>query len=470
MSEVNKQSSAVEEMAPDWALVRALLGGTKSMRTAGKAYLPQWPNEEEKAYDFRLKTSVLFPAFKRTIETLAAKPFSKPITIGEDVPEELKKWLDDIDLQGRNIDAFAADLMECALGYGLSGILVDFPDATGVPRNPSGIVTKAAEKNAGLRPYCIQIFSFQILGWKAKYINGAWQLLQLRIMEEVEEDDGPFGTKTVPQVRVLEPGKWEIYRKDPKDEKKWILHANGLTTISFVPFVPVYGQRTGFMKGKPPLIELAQMNVKHWQSQSDQDTILHVARVPILTIIGVDDEKFTLEVGASSAIKLPIDADMKYVEHTGAAIEAGKISLDDLKEEMRQAGAELLVIKSGEITAAQNNTENAVGMCALQRMVQHLEDALDQALQFMAIWSKKKEGGHVTLFNDFGAASLAEASADLLQKMNFYGTLSDETLFAEMQRRGLLRPELTWEEEKARIAAQPPKEEKTATGKAETKP
>jgi hypothetical protein len=38
------------------------------------------------------------------------------------------------------------------------------------------------------------------------------------------------------------------------------------------------------MMGISPLRDLAYLNVKHWQSQSDQDTILHVARVPILAI------------------------------------------------------------------------------------------------------------------------------------------------------------------------------------------
>lgn len=42
--------------------------------------------------------------------------------------------------------------------------------------------------------------------------------------------------------------------------------------------------------GKPPLIELAHLNVKHWQSQSDQDNILHVIRVPILVRIGIQTQ------------------------------------------------------------------------------------------------------------------------------------------------------------------------------------
>jgi hypothetical protein len=456
MSDVSKPSSAVTEMSEDWALVGALLGGTRAMRTAGKKFLPQWPNEPDKTWEFRRDTAVLFPALKRTVETLTGKPFSKPITRGDDIPPEIADFLEDVDLQGRNIDVFGAEAMEVALGYGLGGILVDYPDASNVERTAAGEVTREAEKKAGLRPYFVLIKPAQLLGWRAKVVGGVWQLLQLRFMECVEEPDGAFGTKEAQQVRVLEPGTWATYRKDPAKPENWIPYKNGTTTLDIIPFVPFYGNRTGFMCARPPLVELAHMNVKHWQSQSDQDTILHIARVPILAAIGIDDDKWEMTVGASSAVKLPTGADMKYVEHGGKAIDAGKVSLDDLKEEMRQAGAELLVIQPGTVTATQVAMENAVGMCALQRITQSLEDALDQALQIMAKWLKLPEGGHVTIFNDYGAATLAEASAELLLKTNQAGKLSDETLLNEYKRRGILAAEVDPTDEAERISTQGP--------------
>ena len=102
---------------------------------------------------------------------------------------------------------------------------------------------------------------------------------------------------------------------------------------------------------------------------------------------------------------------------------------------MRQTGAELLVLKPGDVTATQVQSENEANRCALQRIVEDFEDSLDQCLQFMAMWVNEPEGGHVTLFKDFGAANLAEASAELLLKSNQAGKLSDETYFGELKRR-----------------------------------
>lgn len=454
MTDVSTQSDAVKAMAPDWDLARALLGGTRAMRAASKTYLPQWPNETDDAYKSRVSSSVLFPAYKRTVETLTGKPFSKPLTIGEDVPEQIVEWLADADMQGRNLDVFAADMMELALGYGLGGILVDYPDASTVERNASGVVTKAAEKAAGLRPYLVQIFPWQLLGWRVKRVNGAWGLTQLRFMECVEEEDGDFGMKEVQQVRVLELTQWSTYRQNEK--KDWILHEGGRNTLGMVPFVPVYGQRTGFMTAKPPMIEMAHMNVQHWQDSSDQAKSVRFARVRIAAITGdnLDDKQIT--IGGDSFIKLPANCDIKVVQGSAEAVKIGREELAALEEQMRQAGAELLVIKPGQITATQVATENAVGMCALQRITQGLEDALDQALQIMASWADLGEGGNVTIFNDYGAATLAEASAELLLKANTAGKLSDETFLSELKRRGILSAEVDAKDERDRIDTQGP--------------
>src|SRR4051812_1880135 len=116
---VAKPSDAVADMAQAWQLVADLMGGTAAMRKVGKRHLPQWPAEDEQAYKARLGTATLFPAYARTVSVLTGKPFSKPVSIGEDVPARMQEWLENIDLEGRNLHAFAADLCNNALAYGL---------------------------------------------------------------------------------------------------------------------------------------------------------------------------------------------------------------------------------------------------------------------------------------------------------------------------------------------------------------
>lgn len=443
-------------MTVDDPMIQALLGGTTAMRDAQKTFLPQWPNEDGDAYANRVKTATLFPAFSRTVEVLTGKPFSKPIAFGDDVPEQIQEWCQDIDLQGHNLDEFGAAVTYHAISHGLCGILVEYPTTQGKIR------TKADEKAAGVRPYFVHIHKKDILGWRAERINGQLTLTQFRFLESVTEPDGTFGEKIIEQVRVLYPGRWEVWRESETEEengkKKWVLYDEGATTLSKIPYVPVYGKRTGYMQGVSPLVELAHMNVEHWQSKSDQQTILHVARIPILFAKLLDGAPIT--IGASSAVKAEApDADLKYVEHSGKAIEAGAKELAALEDRMRQSGAELLVVKPGNTTVVQTQADNEVGMCVLQRIAHAVEDALDAAIQLAAEWVGEKEGGHITVFKDFGVASLEAASLELLRDMNVDGTFSDESLFREAQRRGVIGPDVQWEDEKKRIAQNVPKGE-----------
>jgi hypothetical protein len=449
---VRNRSPEADALNEHCALIDALLGGTKAMRLAVE-YMPRWPAEDKESYETRLKVATLFPAYQRTIEVLGAKPFSKPVTLGKDVPKKLHPWLEDVDRQGRNLHAFLAEVGQEALGYGFSGILVDYPP-TQDKDGKALYVTKAAEDAAGVRPYFVQIHPKNTLGW----LTDKDGLKQLRLLETATEEDGEFATKEVEQVRVLTRGAWATWRKVEGGNKQddWAPHDNGVTTVKDIPFVPVYGNRLGFMRARPALLELAYANVEHWQSKSDQQNILHVARVPILFGKGLDADT-SVTVGAGTMIKSDRpDADLKFVEHTGAAIEAGRLSILDLEDRMRQAGAELLVIKPGNVTETQTLADNEQGACALQKVAENIEDSGDQALQFMAEWVGEAEGGHITVFKDFGAATLAEASAELLLKVNQAGKLSNESLYGELQRRGIIRPDAVWAEEQGRIDAQGP--------------
>jgi len=461
-NDVRRRSPKIESMAGCWPMITALLGGTSAMRLAGKTYLPRWPNEEEAFYQNRLSVATLFPAFARTVEVLSGKPFSRPVTWDDSVvPARIRDMFTDIDLQGTNLHSFLADICEEAMAFGLCGILVEHP-----PVETS--LSRAEECQRGLRPYFVKVTANSLLDYDSERINGQETFTSLRFVETVSERDpeNEFVVTEIEQVRVLNPGRWRVYREKPNATSgvpEWQLHDEGTTSLNKITFVPVYGDKRGFMQGRPPLAELAWLNVEHWQSRSDQQTILHVARVPVLFGKKLGDGP--VSVGAASAVMSEEDdADLRYVEHSGKAIAAGRTDILDLEEKMRQIGAELLVIKPGHRTVVQTLADNEAGTSALQRMVCDLTDATRLALQYLAEWTGETDGGHVTIFSDFGAATLAEASAGFLVSMHHARALSDETLFNEIQRRGLINSELRWADEQARISAMPP----SVTGRPET--
>ncbi|WP_265532586.1 DUF4055 domain-containing protein [Pseudomonas saponiphila] len=448
----SKTLPAVDAMRKDWAIVDALMGGTRAMREAGKKFLPQWPKEEADAYQARLNTSTLLPAYSETVQNMTGRVFSDPIAFADDISEQIEEMTEDFDRQGNNLQVWAQSLFSTGLSHGLCHVLVDYPPA-------EGLKTKADEKTAGVRPYGVIIKPGQVLGWRSEPRGGQIFLTQFRYMESVEVDEGAFGCKNIDQIRVLVPGAWATYREvdDGKGKKVWTLHEEGATSLQVIPLATFYTKRTGFLTATPPLLELANMNVKHWQSQSDQDNILHVARVPMLAVSGIDDGSL-ITVSAGAATLLPKGCDMKWVEHTGKAIEAGRQSLLDLVEDMRLAGAKLLQRERQTIkTASQSEEEAAQEMSPLQTMAGQLEDTLDQVLQFFAVWMGLPEGGHVKVKGNFDVDFSPETTMPFLLSLNKARILSDQSLFEEVRRRGLLSDELDWEDEKAKVAEQPDK-------------
>lgn len=441
---------AVERMREHWAIVDPLMGGTQAMRAAGTKLLPQYPAEADDTYKDRLSLSTLLPAYAETVASSTSRVFAEPLQLGEDIPEPIKLLSADIDLGGNDLNSWSVEWFREALAKGLCHAMIEHQPTRDAEGNKL-YKTVAEEEAAGVRPYAVIIKPGQVLGWR---FDGG-KLMQVRYMESVEVADGDFGVKFVDQVRVLEPGSWRTYRK-PEKGGAWVAEASGSTNLTYIPWGTFYTGRTGPMTAKPPLLELAHLNVKHWQSQSDQDNLLHVARVPLLFVF-TDNEEFQLTISSASATRMPKDGNAKYVEHTGAAITAGRDSLNDLVDDMRMAGAKLLQKdKQAVKTAAQANEEAAQELSPLARLAGQFGDCIAQILQIIADYRGEKEGGRVEMRGNFDSDFAPEVSLPSLISMATAGKISDETLYSEMQRRGVISDELDWDQEKDRLEAQGP--------------
>lgn len=433
---VSQRDPRMDAMAATWPKITALLGGTPAMRAAAKTYLPQQPKEDDDDYAYRKETSTLFPAFERTCGVMAGKPFSKELTM-KSIPASVEALLADVDGQGRSLHTFASDVFsESAIEYGFGGILVDFTmtEEGEAPR------TVAEEKAAGVRPYWVHIKKDQIIGYKAQNRGGTMVLTQLRISETAQVDDGEFGTTDKQRVRVFWEDRWALYEK-AADGADWPKIDEGVLTLGRIPFVPIYGVRSAFMEGFSPLLALADLNIKHWQQQSDQDDSTRFARKRMVVFTGITDAD-QMTIASNYAIQLPPNADAKVVQGSAESVTVGRAELTALEQQMIQTGAELLVATPGQRTATEASNDAEANKSMLQSIAENFEDALDAVLQLTADWLKAGEGGKIQLFKDYAANSLSDASAQLVLSMSMQGLITKETALKEMQRRAVLSPDL----------------------------
>jgi Domain of unknown function (DUF4055) len=444
-------------------LPRVLMGGTDAMRKSRERYLPREKAESADAYQIRLYRTVLFNAFAKTVEDMTGKVFNKPIILEENVPPQIVEWCENIDLAGRHINVFAKDVFKDGQIAGIGYILVDMPPK--VTRLDGQTPTLADEQAVELRPYLVFIPPDHVIGWKSQVINGAPTITQFRFRETVKEPIDEFNEKDVEQIRVLEPGRWRTFRLvDTKDEagpaQGWEIYEEGTSSLNKVTIVPFYTNRTDFMLGKSPHENLAHLNVAHWQSDSDQRNILHVARCPILFYAGKADNDAVV-IGANSlTFSSNPDAKLTYVEHDGNAIDSGDKDIQNIELRMQAHGLQLLIPKPGQ-TATGEIRDDAKENAPLAMMARGLGDALELCFALMAefggielVAGEGKGAGEVQVNSDFGIQSGAALDLQWLVQAAIAGEISRETLWFELQRRGTLSDSFDPKVEEVRIQKQ----------------
>lgn len=433
--------------------IRDLRGGVAQMRVMGRTYLPQETKESDADYDNRLKRSWLFPGLDKAIEDVADRVFAREVRFGEDVPPVIAELEADITADGRNLNNFARDLFEDGVEAGLSFILVDMP-------RKDGEMTIAQERQANMRPYVTMVRAEQVLGWKTERIGGKTVLSQVRIMETATEDgEDEFEQIEVPQVRVLQRSEGKVwgrlYREDDKGD--WLMHEDFTVDMDEISIVPFYTRRTGFFQGRPNFEGLADLNVAHWQSASDQRNILHYARVPLLVALGMSADDFTVAVNSSISTSRPkTEADVKWVEHEGKAIGAGRDDLKDLEQSMRVLGLELMLPKTGNPTATGEAIDAAKSQTPLAQMANNLKESLERMAYFMGLYINLAGEFTVNVNTDYGLSLLNQADLTLLLQAVNTGQLSRQTFLKELIRRNVLMDDLDIDDEIERIKDEEP--------------
>lgn len=451
-------SMAYDTMLPYWNLVNTLLDGTAAMRAAGEAYLPKHEYESAHNYVERLNCTTLYNAFELTLDRIIGRPFSDPVQFTQDVPQQILDLMQDVDQVGTPITTFCRHWFREGVAKGFSHILIDMP---ALPENERQGRTKADDLADARRPFWNLVRPENILF--ASSSDGV-ELDHVRIAECVITRNG-FAEEVTYRIRVLEPGTYAVYeyRRVGKSNKwKWVQVDAGTTSLPYIPLITYYASAPeGLMMAKPPLQDLAHLNVTHWQSSSDQRNILTVSRFPILASSGVKEleENPDVPLGPRNILATGApDGKFYFVTHDGKAVEVGTQDLKDLEDRMTSYGSMLITRKTGNASATAHALDSAESASPLEDMSLRFCGAINAALQVTADWLGVEMQGKASITVDFGPEELANIDLQTLNFMRAGGPgrvdLSQETMWEELKRRGLFSDEFTAERERQRLKAE----------------
>lgn len=444
MTKIFERSGPCSDRFETLKLLRTIRGGTKAMRNAGKEYLPAEPGEKDAAYDRRLKRTVLFNGTKKAIQSLSAKPFIRPISVTTEQDEDKELVADlvnSIDGKGKSLNSLSHDIMTEAYWYGSAYFMVDAPADGG-------------------RGYAYMLSEEDILDY---FFDEDETLVYLRVAEVGFVRDG-YGQKKVKKIREwkVEGGKcyWQLSQPEQNNVENYVEVTPWTEfAVGEIPLVPVHADKvkSGDIFCDPPMNDLAWLNLKHYQESSDQSNILHVARVPILFAKGLSGDA-EVKIGADNMIIGGDNADMKYVEHSGAAINAGRQSLQDIELQMQIYGYEMMASRGASETATgrslqANDNNSQVAATALR-----LQSAIKKVLWLLGKFSLKSNlVCNVDVCSDYGV-TISTEELNALSTARQMGDISNEDYLTELKRRGILRSDFDIEENNGRLENELPSE------------
>ena len=396
------KTRAILDMMKGWEVMKAVTEGTEYLRENSEAFLPLEPREDYSAYMARVNRAVFSPFTQRLIRAATGLVLRKPISLTGD-PYWTDMFKMDVDGCKSDLDEYARRLLMCSLTYGQSHILVDYPA-------PSGALSLAEEREQNRRPYWIEVDPNNLFGYRLDRESNYGNLVQVRIGEKAVLPDGDFGEKVFEQVRVIEPGRYRVFRKEDQIDAMYDVDDNsyagefdvgttgedyklvesGNFSLGDIPLVTIYSGKTDNLTSKPPLLDIAYLNLAHFQRQADLIHSLHVASQPMLVMEGYDDQTKDLAISVNYAMATQPGNKVYYVEPASSAFEAQSAEIKELQMQMATLGISTLsqqkfVAESADARRLDRVDTNSMLAMVSMELEQKLQKCFNLSAEYVGI-------------------------------------------------------------------------------------
>lgn len=481
-------STEVGEPSPDnremetkyWRNIRPLRAGSEAMRAAGTRLLPLRAREEEVQWARRRDQSFLDPYYDDAVDQAASRPFTQPVTIRGEVPEQLAPLEQNMDQEGSNLTVFAKDAFDAGIDYGMTHVFVDFPAIE--------VETAEEERLLRARPTAVHVEPPNLLGTQFLTMpTGEDVMVRCRIYDTYRRRDmssaDPYAEIEIDRVRVYHaplpastekadlinyarfvdeeiryddfvelggmPGRVLTWEKKP-NEKEYTAQEPQEFRFPGIPLFTFYTNRTGRLTAKPFFWKIAELNIHHWQTSSVHTSYVDVIQVALWTRTGVSaGEESDLTIAHSRTVDLPDEQEISTVEHKGSAYEAGKDYKEGWEKRMRSLSMlPFIEQRPGDVTATGDIIRDAKSNAQIHFMIRALENMLGQVWQASATWLNVNRPTSATepivlsddfridVFSNFALGVFSAQETAALRGDFDRQVITHETYLAERKKRG----------------------------------
>lgn len=439
---VDSAWAGFDKYKKEWLLMEDCLEGQGAITKRGTTYLPKLSDHQsDNSYKAYKNMGVFLGATAITISGLTGIIMRKPPNIESNIELDQSK---PVTLEGLNFIGLCKLCASKLLTYGYLGCLVDIPKGGG-------------------EPYVVQYDPSNIINVQVTYIDGKETLTMVVLKETISNpSEDEFETTSQDRYRVLRlvNGIYSVELWVSKDNKsiEWEVVDVTIPSImgkelDFIPFVFLGSVSNSSQPSKPPLLDLAYLNIKHWQLSTDYYYGLHICALPTPWAAGFEiGQSSEFYIGPSKAwVSEDPAARCGYLEFTGAGMDAVRKGLEGIVRQMALVGSRMLEESKnvGEAAEAVERRQSS-DIAALSGVATSLDNGMSQILKFMLIFKNKFDATvKVSVNRDFVSSRLTPQDIQALLSALIQGSLSLDTFLYNLKQGEILPDDKSIDDEKA---------------------
>ena len=305
-----------------------------------------------------------------------------------------------------------------------------------------------------------------MINWRYEKV-GAKVLLSLVVFTEERgrSDDFASETETIYRVLRLTEGVYTVETwARTQDGSAFVFESSIIPRDgagngwAYIPFYFVGAQNNDGNIDKAPLLDLANLNIKHYQVAADWYNALYFAGQPQPVAAGLSEswrdwlEKNGVVLGSRAPLLLPTGASFNFaVVPADTAIQS---ELEKLEKRMQAIGARLITPGEVAMTATQSRDQNIAQHSVLSLVAQNVAEAYTTALNDAARYMNAPQTCEYILATTYVEHTVDANLLNALIAANQAGKLTDADLFAAMRRFGLVDQEKTDESIREELSTQ----------------
>ncbi|UTC29828.1 portal protein [Bajunvirus bajun] len=409
---------------PEWTKLRDVISGQREIKRKGRAYLPGMKGADTDDYAIYLERATFYNMTGQTVNGMVGQVFRRdPVIRG--LPDRFKTTMRKFGKDGSTHVLFAKSIVAEQATLGRVGVLVDAPPTMtkGIPS--SFAVAYSAEnildwdvttsEDGFLTPLRVLLREFARddgVVQAAKPLTSA-EARKRRAQEEAaaragkpmvrqsRAQIGGYSYKTIYRELVLEQIPYPdgvyragyvqyVYEEDPNSQPidRIVPTVRGMPWAE-IPFQMFGASSNNFDVEKPPVLEIADLNISHYRTYAELEYGRLFTALPVYYAPGTDGEGTgEYHIGPNMVWEVPQGSTPGILEYTGQGLNALVVALNSKEQQIAAIGGRMMpgASKSTSESNQQTSLREANEQSLLLNIVQANEHGMANVVRWYLIW------------------------------------------------------------------------------------